>query len=86
MPYSKSSTPHKTAQNRPKSRQKAEKRKIFIFLILACKNEKTTPFCVNDGRLRRSTASVVLTQERKSYKSAHLGRKERYATHSAPRG
>ena len=39
-------------------RSKAVERKIFILMISVCKSGKTTPFCVNDGRLRRSTASV----------------------------
>ena len=49
MIYLKFAKVGKRAKNRPKTRKKAVERKIFILVILVCKSEKITPFCVSHG-------------------------------------
>ena len=46
MLYLKLTTPHKRGKNRPKTRQKAEERKIFILAIFPFQTVKNWGFCV----------------------------------------
>ena len=71
-------------KSRPKARKKAVRRKIFILAIWTCKSEKRWGCCVNDGRLRRSTARRVLRYFPQAPQSCK-GRSSRTQWHFVPR-